>query len=281
MKCKIVKWYLVLLLVALACVPLVSAATIDISPHQASPGDLITVTTTGLKDGSDVTMKLVATVNNPGTTYKMEVSNLDFPINLDDASFTITNQNTVSNSVYIVNYIPTIGYTYITTGGKSVNNVWSGYISGEGRDDINGTFDLIRVSGTTTPGASKIISIMQWNGIKRASEDNIPPGQVNGGPEDFAFTFSQNGINSGSIEILILEDGMEVSSDTVIIGNPASTPLPMSSSRFTRFILPGFAERNPYGVSSSIQKQGQKFSPIVVTDSAKGSGSVNSRFRIK
>ena len=220
MKRMVVKWYLVLLLIGLACVPLVSAATIDLSPHQVAPGGQITVTTTGLKDGEILTMKLIATLNRPGQSYKMEVRNLDFPINLDDASFEVTNHNTYSNTLNIVNYIPSVGQTIITTGGKSVNNLWSTQVSGEGRDDINGTFSLIKVSGLTKyGGAAQVTSIMEWNGIKQASEDFIPP-QQNGGPENFTFTFTQNGIKSGSIELLILSNETVISADKVIIGSP-------------------------------------------------------------
>lgn len=247
MKRMAVKWYLVLLLAGFACIPLVSAATIDLSPHQVAPGGQITVTTTGLKDGEILTMKLIATLNRPGQSYKMEVRNLDFPINLDDASFEITNHNTFSNTVNIVNYIPSVGQTIITTGGKSVNNLWSTGISGEGRDDINGTFSLIRIAGLTKyGGAAQITSIMEWSGIKQASEDFIPP-MENGGPEDFTFTFTQNGIKSGSIELLILSNETVVSADKVIIGT--TVLVPYSSSAFAAYV----ENNHPYSFASSVQ----------------------------
>lgn len=229
MRRIILKWYLVLLLIGFAGIPLVSAVTIDVSPHQVQPGDYITVTTTGLKDGSDVTMKLVAIIDESGSAYKMDIGNLNFPINLDQASFTITNQNTGTNTVNIINYIPSIGYTFITIGGVSENNTWSREISGEGRDDINGTFSLIRVAGYKNLGSDPpVISTMEWNGIKQASEDEIPD-QVDGGPEDFTFSFSQSGLKSGTIEITIIVDDTMVTSEKVIIGNPVISPQKIST----------------------------------------------------
>jgi hypothetical protein len=268
---RLFKWYLVLLMIGFICIPLASAVTIDISPHQVSPGDTITVTTKGLKDGSVIIMNLKAIVNNPGPTYKMEIGNLYFPINLDEASYKITNENTYSNTVNIVNFIPSIGYTFLTIGGKSVDNRWSGQISGEDWHDINGTFELIRMAGTTKlGGASQIVSTMEWNGIKQASQDNLPPGQENGGPEDFVFSFSQNGIKSGSIEVTILVDGTMVTSDKVVIGNPSSESTKGSS-------LNGDVKNNLANLrSSSVPTTG----PLFGTDQGTGSGSMYSRFAV-
>ena len=121
---------IIFLLVGLACIPIASAVTIDISPHQVLPGDVITVTVNGMKDGSEVTMNMKVTDNNPGPNYKMEIGNMYFPIWLDHAYFTILNENTNSNSLMIDNNIPEVGETFITIGGKSVNDHWAREISG-------------------------------------------------------------------------------------------------------------------------------------------------------
>jgi len=254
MRRMALRWYLVLLLIGLAGIPLVSAVTIDVSPHQVQPGDYITVTTTGLKDGSDITMKIVAIIDEPGSAYKMDIGNLNFPMNLDQASFTITNQNTGTNTVNIINYIPSIGYTFITIGGVSENNTWSREISGEGRDDINGTFSLIRVAGYKNLGSDPpVISTMEWNGIKQASEDEIPD-QVDGGPEDFTFSFSQNGLKSGSIEITIIVDGTMVTSEKVIIGNPVISPQKISTVTTSSTYAGMMKNNQPYLIPSFVRE---------------------------
>jgi hypothetical protein len=266
---RLLKWNLVLLLIGIICIPLVSAVIIDISPHQVSPGDTITVTTKGLRDGSVVIMNLKAIVNNPGPTYKMEIANMYFPIWLDHASYTITNENTYSNTLLIDNYIPEVDRTFITIGGKSVDNHWTREISGPGGDDINGTFNIIRVSGTTKlGGASQVISSMQWYGVKmRDDEDNFP-WQVDGGPDDFTISFSQNGIKSGLIEVTILVDGITIVSDTVIIGNPSSESTKGSISN-------GDVKNNLANIiSPSVPTTG----PLFGVDSGAGSGNVYSRF---
>jgi hypothetical protein len=283
---KMLKWYLVLLLIVITCVPLISAVTIDISPDHVSPGDSITVTTHGLKDGSIVTMKMQAIINNPDPNFNFQVQNLVFPINLDESSFSITNENTVSNTVNINNYIPSVGYTYVTIGGQSVNNSWTGGISGEGRDDINGTFSLIKLWGVKRYGASNIISTMQWEGIKQASEDNIPPGQVNGGPEDFVLSFSQNGIKSGSIEITILVNGTVVTSEVVSIGNAASVPFtnPMVTKNVQASPSYSFSSsiptNTPTNLFALVQNPGPQSNLSVVANQVVKSGTIYSRFSV-
>jgi|GEM_PF-5939497 len=287
------KWYLLLLIIGLTCIPLVSAVTVDVSPHQVQPGDFITVTTTGLKDGSNVTMKLIAIVDEPGSAYKMDIGNLNFPINLDQASFKITNQNTGTNTVNIINYIPSIGTTFITIGGVSENNTWSREISGQGRDDINGTFSLIRVAGNKNLGSDPpVISTMEWNGIKEASKDEIPD-QVDGGPEDFTLSFSQTGINAGTIEVIIIVDDVMVTSDKVIIGNPVISPHKISTQT-TSSTLAGIVKNNqPYLIPSFIQQgitpgylpdqsqmKGHNAIPSFVSDSGAGNRGVFSQFLV-
>lgn len=286
MRRMVLKWYLVFLLVGLACISLVSAVTIDISPHQVAPGEPITVTTTGMKDGSDVAMKMVILDYEPSAAYKMDIGNLNFPINLDQASFTITNQNTGTNTVNIVNYIPSIGYTFITIGGPSVDNRWTREISGPGRDDINGTFSLIRVAGNKYLGSDPpVISTMEWKGIKQASEYEIPD-QVDGGPEDFTFSFSQNGIKSGSIEITILVNGILVTSEKVTIGNPVFAPLVSSGSTGNlknnqAFLVPSFVQKiTPGQLPVKSQIEGQKSVPTFVIASGAGNSGVFSSFTV-
>lgn len=284
MRRMVLKWYLVFLLVGLACISLVSAVTIDISPHQVVPGESITVTTTGMKDGSNVKMKMILLDYEPSAAYKVDIGHLNFPINLDQASFTITNQNTGTNTVNLINYIPAIGYTFITIGGPSVDNLWSGEISGPGRDDINGTFSLIRFAGNKYLGSDPpVISTMEWNGIKQASEGEIPD-QVDGGPEDFTFSFSQNGIKSGSIEITILVDGIMVTSEKVTIGNPVSVPLVSSESTGNMknnqvYFVPSFVQQiTPGQLPVTSQIKGQNSFTTFLTGSTVGNSGVFSSF---
>lgn len=286
MRCNMLKWYLVLLLVGLACIPLVSAVSIEISPHQVAPGDLITVTTTGLKDGSNVTMKMVVVDKNPGPGYKMEISDLNFPINLDSSTFEITNDNTDTNTVYIANFVSMVGWTYLTLGGKSVDNHWSHYLNQIGRDDINGTFYLIRIAGNTkVGGASEVISAMEWNGIKRA-DTHTQRGQVNGGPEDFTFSFKQSGIQSGSFELTIHVNGTMVASDKVIIGNPVSAQYTSSSltgivKNNQPYIIPSFIQGiTPGHLPVQSQMKGQNAIPSFVPDSGAGNTGVFSQFLV-
>ena len=122
-----------------------SAAVITVSPDHVDPGDTITVTVQGLADESSLKMSWEVYIEAPGPAFLWSVEGLSFPINLQDASFWLTNQNTVTNKVTLQNEIPNYETRELIHSGNSVDGTWTVY---HGNDFINGTWPVIRNEGT-------------------------------------------------------------------------------------------------------------------------------------
>jgi len=207
---------ILLLLVSIAGT--VSAVEITLSTHQVNPGDTIYINTEGLYDGSTVSMFWEVFVDQIVTgEYSWEIRNLTFPINLDAANFKITNQNTLTNRVTLQNDVPDYEYRELILSGDSVNGIWS---KSYGNDFINGTWPLIKDEGILQPGKTTLLSLLQWDGIKRNT--TRVPSQVNGGPDDFTIPLTFYGINNGYVKVSIYVNGNLVLDDKVTIGSPIS-----------------------------------------------------------
>ncbi len=215
-------------LLSIFCILLIStvgAVTIVITPTQIAPGGTIDADVHGLEDGAYVTMTMKSVINTPGTDFSYEIDHLAFPINLDEANFTVKNENVNENLLLIDNSpknLP-IDNLVVTRKGEAVNGIWNATIDEVGLDDINGTYNLIMMSGTTSPGAQQVISTMHWEGIKEAIEDWYDTRQpLNGGPNDFQLHFTIKGIQSGTSNVIIQVNGTTVASETINIGYPSN-----------------------------------------------------------
>lgn len=196
----------------------VSAVTMSISPHQVNQGELVTITVQGLQDRSEVTMNWEVFLDEvPGSQFHWEILGLTFPINLDEADFHITNQNTVQNNVTLTNDVPGYGSRTLVLSGQSVNGIWS---AGHENDFINGTWPIILNEGKVLPGKTNVLSLIEWHGTKMANPRI--PSQVNGGPADFVIPLSFSGVSGGTIRVSITVDGDLVLSDMITIGRPVS-----------------------------------------------------------
>ncbi|HIH27333.1 MAG TPA: PEGA domain-containing protein [Methanoregulaceae archaeon] len=196
----------------------VSAVTMGISPHHVNQGEMVTITVHGLQDGANVTMNWEVFLDEvPGSQFHWEILGLTFPINLDEADFRITNQNTVQNNVTLTNDVPGYGTRTLVMSGQSVNGIWS---AGHENDFINGTWPIILNEGTVLPGKTSVLSLIEWHGTKMANPRI--PSQVNGGPSDFVIPLSFSGVSGGTIRVSIIVDGDLVLSDMVTIGRPMS-----------------------------------------------------------
>ena len=245
--------YVVAMLVALGGAA--SAAVITVSPHQVNPGDTITVTVQGLPDGSLLRMSWEVYIDEPGPEFLWSVEGLSFPINLENASFRITNQNTATNKVTLQNEVPNYETRELTHSGNSVDGTWTMY---HGNDFINGTWPVIRNEGTVEEGKTQVLSLVEWYGIKRANPEI--PEQENGGPDDFVIPFSFSGFDDGRVKFTIQVNGTDVLTDEVTIGSPVSRTgtlylksSPPSAMVYVDGVFYGLTPRKVTGVSPGIR----------------------------
>ncbi len=199
----------------LICSATGTAATITISPLQIAPGDTITVSVQGLPDESQIKMDWEIYIEEPGPTFLWIVEDLVFPINLQNASFRITNQNTATNTVTLENEVPYYETRSLTLSGNSVDGIWTAY---HGNDFINGSWPVIRNEGTVISGKTHVLSLAEWEGIKRANPDI--PEQQTGGPDTFAIPLSISGFQDGRVKFTIQVNGTDVITETVTVGSP-------------------------------------------------------------
>jgi len=192
-----------------------SAAVVTVSPHQVNPGETVTVAVNGLTDESSIKMSWEVFIDKPGSTFLWTVDGLAFPINLQDASFKVTNQNTGTNTVTLENEVPNYETRSLTLSGNSVNGIWTAY---HGNDFINGSWPVIRNEGTVVSGKTYVLSLVEWEGIKRANPDI--PEQQNGGPDNFVIPLSFSGFDRGQVKFTIQVDGIDVVTETVTVGSP-------------------------------------------------------------
>ncbi|MCU0633034.1 MAG: PEGA domain-containing protein [Methanolinea sp.] len=232
-----------------------SAATISISPHQVNPGDTISVTVQGLPDESALRMDWEVYIDEPGPTFLWSVEGLSFPINLQNASFRITNQNTQSNTVTLRNDVPYYESRELTLSGTSVNGIWTVY---HGNDFINGTWPVIRNEGTVEEGKTSVLSLVEWYGIKRANP--AIPEQQDGGPENFIIPLSVSGFEDGRVKFTIQVNGTNVLTDTVTVGSPVSRTgtlylksSPSSALVYVDGVYYGLTPRKVTGVSPGLR----------------------------
>lgn len=204
-----------ILLICMLGVGAVTATQVDIYPTSVAPGETITVDVTGLPDGSKVQMDMEATINEATESFDFNVKDLVFPINLYNAEYRLTNKNTLTNKLFISNYIPQIGVTQVNREGPSSGGIWTSYVGGSNQNDITGTFSQIRVTGTLKDRNTPVTCLMQWTGTKQASPQF--PWQKDGGPDDFTIPFAVNGIEDGSMLVTIYVDDTEVLSETITV----------------------------------------------------------------
>jgi len=209
--------YLTGIILILLSVHGVGAVSVTVSPLWVEPGDTITVTVEDLPDGSDIMMNWEVFVDEPGEEFSWDVIGLAFPINLNDADFSIENQNTVTNKVVLKNDVPNYGLRELTLSGNSVNGIWS---ASHGNDFINGTWPVIHNEGTVLSGKNNVLSLVEWQGTKGPNPDI--PQQTDGGPDDFTIPVAFDGIDNGWVKFSIFLDGESVATETVTIGSPVS-----------------------------------------------------------
>lgn len=210
----------IVLAVVLTLVGTVGAVSVSVSPLHVAPDGTITVTVQDMPDGTECTMSWEVYVDEPGPDFQWNIVGLTFPINLEKADFRVTNQNTVTNKFTLVNDVPDWGDRELILEGNSVNGIWTGSFAVPKRDFINGSWPTIQNEGTMVAGKSSVLTLLQWHGTKMANPRIAS--QTNGGPDDFSQSFSFSGIESGEVKFTILANGVNIETDTVVIGSPYS-----------------------------------------------------------
>jgi len=197
---------LCLIVLSLLCclVPGASAVSISISPSQIQEGDTITVSYSGLSNGSAFALRMESLVDVAGeTSFTYQANQVSMPFGLNSpqvvlSASPVTEAGIEASEGETIKRITQISRTGTVSISQSLGNLPAG------------TMELIKAFGTPEEGAAAVNVVLEFSGIKM-------------GPDSGAITFSLTGITDGSAHVIALVDGNIVTDQTILVGNPTIT----------------------------------------------------------
>lgn len=197
---------LCLIVLSLLCclVPGASAVSISISPSQIQEGDTITVSYSGLSNGSAFALRMESLVDVAGeTSFTYQANQVSMPFGLNSpqvvlSASPVTEAGIEASEGETIKRITQISRTGTVSISQSLGNLPAG------------TMELIKAFGTPEEGVDAVNVVLEFSGIKM-------------GPDSGAITFSLTGITDGSAHVIALVDGNIVTDQTILVGNPTIT----------------------------------------------------------
>ncbi|WOX57214.1 hypothetical protein [Methanoculleus receptaculi] len=197
---------LCLIVLSLLCclVPGASAVSISISPSQIQEGDTITVSYSGLSNGSVFALRMESLVDVAGeTSFTYQANQVSMPFGLNSpqvvlSASPVTEAGIEASEGETIKRITQISRTGTVSISQSLGNLPAG------------TMELIKAFGTPEEGVDAVNVVLEFSGVKM-------------GPDSGAITFSLTGITDGSAHVIALVDGNIVTDQTILVGNPTIT----------------------------------------------------------
>lgn len=197
---------LCLIVLSLLCclVPGASAVSISISPSQIQEGDTITVSYSGLSNGSAFALRMESLVDVAGeTSFTYQANQVSMPFGLNSpqvvlSASPVTEAGIEASEGETLKRITQISRTGTVSISQSLGNLPAG------------TMELIKAFGTPEEGVDAVNVVLEFSGVKM-------------GPDSGAITFSLTGITDGSAHVIALVDGNIVTDQTILVGNPTIT----------------------------------------------------------
>lgn len=195
----------IIVLSLLCClVPGAAAVSISISPSQIQEGDTITVSYSGLSNGSAFALRMESLVDVAGeTSFTYQANQVSMPFGLNSpqvvlSASPVTEAGIEASEGETIKRITQISRTGTVSISQSLGNLPAG------------TMELIKAFGTPEEGAAAVNVVLEFSGVKM-------------GPDSGAITFSLTGITDGSAHVIALVDGNIVTDQTILVGNPTIT----------------------------------------------------------
>jgi hypothetical protein len=203
---------LCLIVLSLLCCLVTGAAAVSISinPSQIQEGDTITVSYSGLSNGSAFALRMESLVDVTGkTTFTYQANQVSMPFGLNSpqvvlSASPVTEAGIEASEGDTIKRITQISRTGTVSISQSLGNLPAG------------TMELIKAFGTPEVGADAVNVVLEFSGIKM-------------GPDSGTITFSLTGITDGSARVIALVDGNIVTDQTILVGNPSITTTPTTS----------------------------------------------------
>ncbi len=185
------------------------AVSISLDKTDLASNEEITATVTDMVDGVHYEQKITVVQHiKPGMPSAFGANNITWPFAHEDDKFVMTNENTLSNKVYIGHWWPADGKD--PQSGYE-DGLWqSNSVNGKWRDVFNYEFDQTGTYHTTwyskpESGADTVTSTFTIYGTKLS------------GPEDFVEKTSFWSVNPADVTIEWFADDVLVSSETITL----------------------------------------------------------------
>ncbi|MDD1658610.1 MAG: hypothetical protein LUQ41_09210 [Methanomicrobiales archaeon] len=191
------------LLLCAALVAACGAVTITQSPSVIHRGEQIHVGIQDLRDGATFSLLIEGRFAvTPGGPFAFITRQFAMPITLEQGEISAYTENTVWTGLSVKK-----GNTTVSLSKDSENGIMSHTESYK----VNaGTYDYLKLEGDALAGRDQILSKLTLKGTKK-------------GPDDSQLSFTIDGIDAGTVRILITVDGSLALNKEVIVGTPVTT----------------------------------------------------------
>jgi hypothetical protein len=193
-----------ILIICSAAISYASAVSITESPDHLNAGQMMTITIQDLPDNALFTLLLDTTfLVAPSQPFLFETTNFYMPIKLNNGKISASTQNTQKTALWVKKGSKTQGV-------RDDVNADGIFTVSEDISIPSGTFDYIRLEGTSSSSSDRIIAAIQLTGNKA-------------GPASSKLSFVVNGIENGEVYITVLVDGSTALSKKVTVGSGLQT----------------------------------------------------------
>jgi len=196
---------LLITVAALCLIPAAGAVSITQSPDHIETGDQVTVSISGLADGSSFSLLVESEFDSsPGADFSFSADSFVMPITLADGEISAYTENTVYTALEVQK-----GYTSVRyMNSADSQGIWQ---TTQSENITAGTYDFLRLQGETREDANEILARFGLTGTKL-------------GPDTSRITFTIGGIETGTVRIIAMVDGSVELNKLVTVGSSTPTP---------------------------------------------------------
>lgn len=198
-----------LILAGVCCLFVAGGAAVAVTaPDQIMRGDTVSINLQSLPDNAMFTLRITGSfAATPGGVFNFEADNFQMPFSLVNSQISASIQNSETNVLAVKKGDVEVRKSGSSTGGQ--------YSTSQTVNISSGTYDFMRLSGTTSPDADRVVASLELTGNKV-------------GPDSGVISFVVEGIDSGTVDVTASVDGSRVLTKTVTIGSGV-TPVPTTS----------------------------------------------------
>jgi hypothetical protein len=201
------------LLILVFTIAAASAVTISESPATLNPGGQITISISGLNDGSDFNLLIDGKLTVvPGSLATFQIENFNMPFSLKSGTVSASTHGTTSTAFSVR---PSGGKTYSVMDNADANGNF--VLPPQSYAVNSGLYDFLELEGIISPGTTLLTTEINLDGKKYGASNS-------------QITFNVQGIQNGDVWVTVLVDNNQVMAPTeIVIGNGVSSSVQVTA----------------------------------------------------